>query len=128
MFLYYVSKETFPDTLIHKLVLANRDFASVSMSLTFEPGETIGSPPKCITINILDDDIVEAVEEFSVTISSGSVIQALNVTSINVTIYEDPLDCKLHYKININFEFWSESNLITHTTMNFSCFNMQLSQ
>ena len=68
------------------------------MSLTFEPGETVGSPLKCITINILEDDIVEAVEEFSVTISSGSVIQAVNVTSINVTIYEDLLDCKQHYK------------------------------
>ena len=58
----------------------------------FLPGDTIGSPPRCVDINIIDDDIVENEEEFTVSISSGSVIQAINVTSINVTIYEDTSD------------------------------------
>ena len=70
----------------------NRDYSSLTMSLTFLPGDTIGSPPRCVEINILDDDIVENEEEFTVTVSSGSVIQAINVTSINVTIYEDTSD------------------------------------
>ena len=72
----------------------NQDYSSLSMSLTFLPGDTIGSPPRCVDINILDDDIVENEEEFTVTLTSSTVIQAVNVTSINVTIYEDTSDGK----------------------------------
>ena len=72
----------------------NQDFSTLSMSLTFLPGDTIGSPPRCIDINILDDDVVENEEEFTVTLTSSTVIQAINVTSINVTIYEDTSDGK----------------------------------
>ena len=72
----------------------NHDYSSLSTSLTFLPGDTIDSPLHCVEINILDDDIVENEEEFTITVSSGSVIQAINVTSINVTIYEDTSDGK----------------------------------
>ena len=39
------------------------------MKVTFEPGET---GPKSIAINIIDDDVVESKEEFTVTMSSSS--------------------------------------------------------
>lgn len=66
----------------------------MSTSSTFVPGESLEFLQKCVTIRILDDDAVEDVEEFSVIVSSSGVIQAVNGTSVNVTIYEDPLDCK----------------------------------
>ena len=75
-------------------LLGNHDYASLSTSLTFLRGETIGSTPRCITINILDDDVVENEEEFTVSLSSSSFIQPTNITATNVTIYEDPSDCK----------------------------------
>ena len=74
------------------LFSGNQDYSTVSTSLTFLPGDTIGSLPRCVEINILDDDIVENEEDFTISIFSGSVIQAINVTSINVTIYEDSSD------------------------------------
>lgn len=72
----------------------NHDYSSLSTSLTFLPGDTVGSAPRCVTINILDDNVVENEEEFTVALSSSSVIQPTNTTAINVTIYEDPSDCK----------------------------------
>ena len=72
---------------------ANQDFSSETFSLTFLLGETIGSTPRCALINILDDAIVENVEEFSVELSSTSqVLQTINTTSVNITIFEDPSD------------------------------------
>ena len=70
------------------------DFLSLSTSLTFSPGDTIGSSPICVTIIILDDEVVEANEVFAVVLSSSSVIQTFGITSVNFTIYEDSSDCK----------------------------------
>lgn len=64
------------------------------MSLTFTPGDTIGSSPRCVTITILDDEVVEANEVFAVVLSSSSVIQTFGIISANVTIYEDLSDCE----------------------------------
>ena len=71
---------------------ANDDYVSLGTSLTFLPGETVGSSPACVRITILNDDIVENEEMFSVILSSSSIIQPINITSINVTIYEDSSD------------------------------------
>ena len=72
---------------------ANLDCSSETFLLTFLPGETIGSTPRCALINILDDAIVENEEEFSVDLLSISeTLQTINTTSVNVTIYEDPSD------------------------------------
>ena len=80
------------NAVYHHVFSGNQDYSTLSTSLTFLPGDTIGSPPHCVEINILDDDIVENEEDFTISISSGSVIQAINVTIINVTIYEDSSD------------------------------------
>ena len=78
--------------MYHRIFSGNQDYSTINTSLTFVPGDTIGSLPHCVEINILDDDIVENEEDFTISIFSGSVIQAINVTSINVTIYEDSSD------------------------------------
>ena len=80
------------NAVYHRVFSGNQDYSTLSTSLTFLPGDTIGSPPRCVEINILDDDIVENEEEFTISMSSGSVIQAINVTIIDVTIYEDSSD------------------------------------
>lgn len=74
---------------------ADSDYSSLRVSLTFFPGDTIGSPPRCVSIAILDDEIVEAEETFAVVLSSNSEIQIINnVMSTHVTIYEDSSDCE----------------------------------
>ena len=45
------------------------DFEPTTVDVTFQPGET---GPKSIPINIVDDDVVEPTEEFTVTLSSSS--------------------------------------------------------
>ena len=60
----------------------------------FLPGDTVGSPARCINISILNDDIVEATETFDVVLSSDSILQVTGATSVPITIYEDPIDCE----------------------------------
>ena len=47
----------------------NEDYEPKTLDVTFQPGET---GPKSILIDIIDDDIVEPKEEFTVTMSSSS--------------------------------------------------------
>lgn len=78
---------------------ADSDYSSLSMSLTFFPGDTVGSPPHCVTFTILDDEVVEASEAFAVTLSSSSVVQVIGIASIHINIYEDPSDCRCMHAI-----------------------------
>ena len=73
---------------------AGRDFVFVNTSLTFSPGDTVGSPARCVNITILNDEVVEAAETFDVVVSSNSILQINGTTSITVTINEDPTDCE----------------------------------
>ena len=77
-------------------ISADSDFAFLNTTLTFLSGETIGSSHHCANITILNDQAVEADETFTVFLFSNSIIQIVGRTSINVTIYEDVSDCKLH--------------------------------
>jgi hypothetical protein len=76
------------------LYSAGRDFSSLNTSLVFLPGDTIGSPARCVNISILNDDVVEATETFDVVVSSNSILQVTGATSVTVTINEDPADCE----------------------------------
>ena len=80
--------------LSFSLYSAGRDFLSLNMSLVFLPGDTVGSPPRCVNISILNDDAVEANETFDVVVSSNSILQVTGATSVPVTINEDPTDCE----------------------------------
>ena len=80
--------------MISFIYSADRDFVFLNTSLMFLPGDTVGSPARCIIISILNDDIVEATEMFNVAISSNSILQITGATSIPVTINEDPTDCE----------------------------------
>ena len=73
---------------------AGRDFIFVNTSLTFFPEDTVGSPVRCVSITILNDEVVEAAETFDVVVSSNSILQINGTTSITVTINEDPTDCE----------------------------------
>ena len=61
--------------------------------MPFMPGDSVGST-NCVNITILDDDILEDSEVFSVTLSSATYIQIFGITSANITINEDTLDCE----------------------------------
>ncbi len=80
-------------SLIIFLLSADSDFTSLSQSLTFASGETVGTS-RCLSINILDDEIVEADETFHVILSFTGAVQAIGNTTANITIYPDS-DCKL---------------------------------
>ena len=58
----------------------------------FQPGDTVGSPPRCVNLSILNDDAVEANETFDIVVSSNSILQVTVATSVPVTINEDPAD------------------------------------
>ena len=90
---------------------AGRDFTFLNTSLMFVPGDTIGSPARCISIFILDDDFVEANEMFEVVVSSNSILEITGATSVPVTINEDPTDCK-HISIKISQELIATSWLL----------------
>ena len=79
------------------------------------PGDTVGSA-HCVNITILDDDILEDNEAFSVTLSStlssDMYIQVFGITSANVTIHEDTLDCKSKSKLGIGLTM--NSSYSTH--------------
>jgi hypothetical protein len=77
------------------LYSAESDFSSLNTSLVFLPGDTVGSPARCVNISILNDDVVEANETFDVVVSSDSILQVTGATSVPVTINEDPTDCEL---------------------------------
>ena len=80
------------------LYSAGHDFLSLNTSLVFLPGDTVGSPPRCVNISILNDDAVEANETFDVVVSSNSILQITGETSVPVTINDDPTDCEpFHY-------------------------------
>ena len=73
---------------------AGRDFLFLNTSLVFLPGDTVGSPARCVNISILNDDIVEATETFDAVVSSNSILQVTGASSVPVTINEDPTDCE----------------------------------
>ena len=75
-------------------LLAGSDYTPVSTPLTFTSGETIGST-RCVTVDILDDSVVESAEMFTILLLSDGLTQTINTTSANVTIYEDDSDGKL---------------------------------
>ena len=81
---------------------ADSDFIYLSESLTFFPGETLGTT-RCLSITILDNDLVECNEVFAVTISSTGAVQGIENTTTNVTISDT--DCKApHYIVVSNTE------------------------
>ena len=81
------------------------DYALAHDTLTFLPGES----SKTITISIVDDAIVEAVETFSIVLSSptGATIGSPSVTIVSITdndtgngpnpIFNSPFFSRLHY-------------------------------
>lgn len=82
------------------MFLAGRDFTNLSVLLTFTSGETVGNS-RCFAVNILDDSVVESTETFSITVLSDGLIQTINITSTNVTVYEDMGDGMLLMVQNI---------------------------
>lgn len=87
----------------------------MNTSLTFLPGDSVGSPARCVNISILNDDTVEANETFTVVLSSSSILQVTGATSVAVTIYDDPHDCESHsivggWGISVDHDFNDESD------------------
>ena len=76
---------------------AGSDFGTLNTTLSFLPGETVGSSDHCANISIINDEAVEAEETFTVVLFSSSIIQIYGRTSIDITIYEDMSDCKPHH-------------------------------
>ena len=75
-------------------ISAGSDFDILNATLSFLPGETVGSSNHCVNISIINDETVEADETFTVVLFSSSIIQIFGRTSIDITIHEDMSDCK----------------------------------
>ena len=72
----------------------------------FETGDTIGTAPRCFSIEIINDTAVENNEMFFVDLPSDGLIHGTGITSANVTIIEDITDSKINVisKILILFD------------------------
>lgn len=64
--------------------------------LTFDAGSVSGAV-QCHVVEIVDDNVLEENETFSVTLSSSTEPAFLgsNLTQSMVTIRRDPVDCKI---------------------------------
>ena len=84
-------------------ILADRDFTFLIGSVRFFPGETVGAF-ECVSINIINDNIVEDDETFAVSLTSTGMLQAVGNTTANVTIFQDSdskSDSAVMYSYNV---------------------------
>ena len=52
-----------------------------------------GDNQQCVSTTILDDDILEDTETFSLSATGNSLVNVIN-GEVTVLIQEDPIDCK----------------------------------
>ena len=72
--------------------LAGEDYVQVFTDIVFLNGQSSnGNNEQCTYISILDDDILEDNEEFSVVATANGPVNLLDGI-IAITIQEDPLD------------------------------------
>ena len=86
------------------VAISNEDFTESFKVLTYLDGQSSsGNSEQCVSIGILDDDILEDNEEFSVLAVADSPVNVVD-GEVTVVIIEDPLDSeymKLHTKIHL---------------------------
>ena len=81
-----------PSIIIIMLPTDTEDYTAFQfVPLTFIEGSVSGNE-QCYTVAIMDDNILENNETFSVTLSSNE--PAFNLTQATVTINHDPADCE----------------------------------
>lgn len=71
---------------------ASADYLPRIEGVSFHPSEL---PERCITISVVEDEIVENDETFSIALSSSDSTVTFNSTQATVTILDDE-DSKLH--------------------------------
>ena len=67
------------------------DYVAVSVDFTFDPGNS----RRCVDVSIVDDDILEATENFFGDLTTTDPAVTLNPDRAQVDINEDPNDGKL---------------------------------
>ena len=81
-------------TLMHALIslyAAPIDFDGTTLELTFDPGST----QNCVTVTIVNDDILETAEAFRASLTTTDSAVTLSTDTAQVTIIEDFSDSKL---------------------------------
>ena len=70
------------------LTAGDEDYVPRTVNITFQPGET---GPKSMTVQIIDDHLVEPTEEFKVNLVSSSVpgVRLGEPTSVNIHLQDN---------------------------------------
>lgn len=72
---------------------AQEDFVVLTKNITFQPGET---GPKLIEIDVIDDDIVEPTEAFTVTLISPVAVELGEPATVNIIDNDGKLNKLFH--------------------------------
>ena len=105
LFLFFSQIQSVKHWFVSTFVaISNEDFTESFKVLTYLDGQSSsGNSEQCVSIGILDDDILEDNEEFSVLAVADSPVNVVD-GEVTVVIIEDPLDSeymKLHTKIHL---------------------------
>ena len=76
--LYYCRSFSFS----HEYTIGARDYGSVETSLQFVPCNR----KMCISISIVDDDVLESMESFTVSLGSDGLDNRISLSSVNATV------------------------------------------
>ena len=81
---------------------ATEDYLEIITSLTFLNGQSsVGDNQQCVTVTILDDEILEDTENFTVLAVGESPVLVTD-GSVTIIIHEDPMDCELKHVMCID--------------------------
>ena len=76
---------------------ATEDYLEIITSLTFLNGQcSVGDNRQCVTVTILDDEILEDTENFTVLAVGESPVLVTD-GSVTIVIQEDSMDCELKH-------------------------------
>ena len=75
--------------MLNILSKAGEDFTSVAMMVTFSAGETRAS----VSVQIIDDDVVEMTEVFTGSLSAVTESVMIETDTADVTIINDDSEC-----------------------------------
>ena len=78
------------------LFLDIQDYVIPTSTVLFPALSAIGTPPSCISVNIIDDHLVGNTDVLQLLLfSTDPVVHVdLNFAVTTITIYEDPNDCR----------------------------------
>ena len=85
----------------YSTAIEDEDFAPTDGFISFLDGQSsVVNNETCVSITILNDEILEDNEEFIVIVVGSGLVNVID-GQVVVKIHEDPSDCEYHFKLAI---------------------------